>query len=325
MHLFPKLCGAELLAPQSPVGWLWEGILAEGNVTLLTSLWKAGKSTLLSHLLAHRCQGGLLLDRIVETGASAVVSEEPQDIWSRRARKLNFGPNIILYCRPFKSTPDHTQWSALIDQLVDDRARHGVNLVAFDPLIHVLPCSENNSTALRDALEPLRRLTDCGVAVLLLHHPPKEGAVLGKASRGNGALPAFADILLELRMPAGNPATHQRWLHGFSRHEETPRQLLTEMHVTGMGYRVLRDEEVCDDFRAHWATVAAVLAQAGQPLTRHELLALWPVDHNAPHAATLWRWLRRASDLGLATVSGSGSKGDPCRFELRVQEGQRAG
>jgi hypothetical protein len=26
------------------VAWLWEGMLAAGNVTLLTSVWKAGKT-----------------------------------------------------------------------------------------------------------------------------------------------------------------------------------------------------------------------------------------------------------------------------------------
>ena len=33
------------------VTWLWHGYLAAGQVTLLTSQWKAGKTTLLSVLL----------------------------------------------------------------------------------------------------------------------------------------------------------------------------------------------------------------------------------------------------------------------------------
>jgi hypothetical protein len=33
--------------------WLWQGYLLPGAVTLLTSLWKSGKSTLLSVLLPH--------------------------------------------------------------------------------------------------------------------------------------------------------------------------------------------------------------------------------------------------------------------------------
>ncbi len=33
--------------------WLWDGFLAGGNVTLLTGLWKAAKTTLLSVLLSR--------------------------------------------------------------------------------------------------------------------------------------------------------------------------------------------------------------------------------------------------------------------------------
>ena len=36
------------------VDWLWHGFAARGNVTLLTSQWKSGKTTLLSVLMA-RC------------------------------------------------------------------------------------------------------------------------------------------------------------------------------------------------------------------------------------------------------------------------------
>jgi hypothetical protein len=70
------------------VSWLWEGMLAAGNVTLLTSVWKAGKSSLLALLLAGRREGNVLLGRMVEAGASAVVSEEPAELSRRRGWHL---------------------------------------------------------------------------------------------------------------------------------------------------------------------------------------------------------------------------------------------
>src|SRR5262249_51911703 len=43
---------ASQLAPNgSQVDWIWPGYIAPGAVTLLTALWKSGKSTLLGHLL----------------------------------------------------------------------------------------------------------------------------------------------------------------------------------------------------------------------------------------------------------------------------------
>ena len=38
-------------AAPSTVPWLWHGLVARGKVTLLTSVWKAGKTTLLTGLL----------------------------------------------------------------------------------------------------------------------------------------------------------------------------------------------------------------------------------------------------------------------------------
>ena len=145
MARFPKVRSADFAAAASPpVEWIWEGIAAERNITLLTSLWKAGKSTLLSMLLARRHSSTMLLDRFVQPGGSAVVTEEPAELWRRRARHLDFGPNVSFYCRPFTATPDRGQWLDLIEQLAEEKKDHGVNLVAFDPLIHVLPCHENN-------------------------------------------------------------------------------------------------------------------------------------------------------------------------------------
>ena len=37
----------------SPLSWLWRGYLAHGFLTLLTSQWKTGKTTLLAVLLAR--------------------------------------------------------------------------------------------------------------------------------------------------------------------------------------------------------------------------------------------------------------------------------
>ena len=150
-----------------------------------------------------------------------------------------------------------------------------------------------------------------------MHHTAKRDAGLGKAARGAGALPAFADILLELRVLPGDPCTFQRRLNGFSRYEETPRQILAEMHVTGTSYRVLDDNDVSDDFSANWDAIALALASSATSLTRQDLLKHWPATRSAPHPGTLWRWLQRALELGLVEMSGAGTKNEAFRFALR--------
>jgi len=71
------------------VPWLWHGYLAAGSITLWTSRWKAGKTTLLSVLLARRVTGGPLAGRTLTQGRTALVSEESREQWAlRRQRAL---------------------------------------------------------------------------------------------------------------------------------------------------------------------------------------------------------------------------------------------
>lgn len=71
--------------------WLWHGLVAAGKVTLFTSLWKSGKTTLLAHFLARRRAGGDFLGQAVAPGGSLVASEEPRDLWPERRRRLGLG------------------------------------------------------------------------------------------------------------------------------------------------------------------------------------------------------------------------------------------
>src|SRR4051812_28553677 len=70
------------------VDWLWHGFLARGNITLLTSQWKTGKTTLLAILLARLETGGAMAERTVCPAKAIVVSEESAALWRLRARRI---------------------------------------------------------------------------------------------------------------------------------------------------------------------------------------------------------------------------------------------
>ena len=79
---------------QTPLAWLWHGYLKPGAVTLLTSRWKSGKTTLLSVLLSRLASGGELAGRAVAPGKAVVVSEESPEQWASRGRQLDFGRHV---------------------------------------------------------------------------------------------------------------------------------------------------------------------------------------------------------------------------------------
>lgn len=323
------LATAEQLAndAQSDTNWLWHGYLAAGHVTLLTSQWKCGKTTLLSVLLAQMGTGSELAGRAVRAGQAIVVSEEPKALWAARARQLGMGPHARFLCRPFRGTrPGPTQWQALIDQLVAVRRADGLDLVVIDPLAAFLPGrTENDAGTVLEMLLPLQGLTDEGVAVLLLHHPRKGAAVVGQMARGSGALTGSADILIEMNGLSG-PADddRRRKLAGFSRHPATPRRLVIELNAAGTDYAALGDYTSVE-FDDGWQVLFWVLEDAPRKLTRAGLLDRWPADYKKPDPATLWRWLDRAVKDGRVLVDGTGRTNKPFRYWLKANEAKWAG
>ncbi len=102
--------------------------------------------------------------------------------------------------------------------------------------------------------------------------------------------------------------------------------MLIELSADGQRYERLADTS--DDFHTSWDTVALLLAGAATPLTRQEIRDAWPEGVPRPHDATLWRWLDRAVELGLALRSGRGTKNEPYRYglargEWRISLGRR--
>jgi hypothetical protein len=61
---------------KQPIPWIWDGLVAEDAITLLSAPEKTGKTTLLSLLLDRRRQGGQVLGRKVRLGRTILCSEE---------------------------------------------------------------------------------------------------------------------------------------------------------------------------------------------------------------------------------------------------------
>jgi hypothetical protein len=69
-----------------------------------------------------------------------------------------------------------------------------------------------------------------------------------------------------------------------------------------------------------WLAVLHALGEAQHKLTRQEVLAGWPPDHDKPDATTLWRWLSGAVAQGLVRQEGTGHRRDPYRYWLPQRE-----
>jgi hypothetical protein len=318
---FTVLWSADLQAasPQ-PFTWLWQGYLAPGNVTLLTSRWKSGKTTLVSVLLSRLKSGGVLAGLPLAAGKAIVITEESPAQWHQRTSRLDFGNHVCWLCRPFPGKPRRDGWLRLLDQIAQLCDAHNVALVVFDPLAASLPChSESNADAMLDALLPLQRIKSQGISVLLSHHPSKKATSPGFVARGSGALSAYVDVLIEMHRFTPADTDRRRRLEAFSRYDATPRELVIELTADGCDYISHGDFEAAE-FAASWDTLRAVLDDAPQKLTRRDILRLWPPSRPAPAGVTLWRWLERATAHGLLRRDGLGHKKSPFRYWLPARE-----
>jgi hypothetical protein len=288
-----------------------------GNITVLTSQWKTGKTTLLTGLLRHLAAGGAFLGRAVRPGKAFLVSEESLAQWAERTRRAPIGPHVKLASRPFRGKPTRDEWAALIDEAVRQRERGELDLFVVDPLAFFLPgrC-ESDAATLLEALQPLHRLALAGAAVLLLHHPRKKPSEPGHAARGSGALLSFVDVALELnRFSKLASDARCRQIAALSRHPETPVRLAYEWDPAADEFVVVADAHT-RQYEENWQVVLEILRGRVEAATHAELLMDWPAGSETPSASALYKWLNRAFAEKRVRREGNGTRTRPWRYRL---------
>lgn len=300
------------LGPSKPPPWMWEGYIARGYTTLLTGLFKAGKTTLLSHMLRDLERGGPLIAE-PSTRPVLVLSEEASGHWRGRRDKLSLGDRIHLQSHPFLGRPSLTQWHTLIELVSESVATDpGYGLVVFDTLPSLWPLvDENDASAMLATLTPLRRITQAGAAVLLMHHPRKGDATEGRAARGSGALPGFVDVIVELRrFTPDNAHDRRRVLTAYGRFDDVPPEAVLELGDDG--YRVVGDKATVSVSDRREAIVTTLPTEP-PGLTAEELHEAWPTQPR-PGLRTIKGDLNAEWHEERLGRGGGGKKGDPYRF-----------
>jgi DnaB-like helicase N terminal domain/AAA domain len=112
---FPSAVVASALqADANPLAWLWRGFIADKGITLFSALWKAGKTTLLAHLVRNMSDGTALCGQEVTPATVLYVSEESEKRWAERRDALGIKNNVHFIERPFKGKPSVLQWLAFM-------------------------------------------------------------------------------------------------------------------------------------------------------------------------------------------------------------------
>src|SRR5262249_15838171 len=140
-------------------------------------------------------------------------------------------------------------------------------------------------------------------------------SALGEAVRGSGALPGFADIVVELRYYRRTSSTdRRRRLFAQSRYGDTPRQRVIEWTADGSDYLSLGTPAEAA-FGDAWKVLEPILMKAPHKLNREQIRKRWP-GGRAPRDSTVYQWLEVAVERGLVGKDGKGRRRSPLRYWL---------
>jgi hypothetical protein len=301
------LWASELRVRPANDRWVWHGILSRGGVTLLSALWKAGKTTLLAHALRAMAAGGDCCGLAVKPAKVLVVSEEDEEIWAARRDELGLADHLGFLCRPFKGRPTMNQWQEFLKRLRGQVEDFGFDVLVLDTLAKLWPVrDENDAVQVDDALMPAWQLCEGGRALWLNHHLRKSDGMEATASRGSGALTAFVETIVELRRFSDDKHDTRRVLTGIGRWRETPHELV--INLTARGYASVGEPSTVRS-RDDLTRLLDALPDEEPGMTRSEL------ETDLKMAGkTIRPILTSAVENGLILPSGSGQRGDPRRY-----------
>lgn len=306
--------------------WLWDGYISRGGVTMLSALWKAGKSTLLSHMLrAFDGRASEFLGQKITAARVLYVSEEHEELWAERRDELNIGDHVGMICRPFRGRPSPGEWAAFLGSLTNTVIEHRFDLVIMDTISKLWPVREENDAGqVEDALMPVWSITNGGAGLVLVHHNRKSDGKEFTGSRGSGGLPAFCETLMEFRRASEDSKDRKRIISAAGRYRETPDKLLIELQPSG--YVSHGDPDGLDleaktklgfgktDERQRWQDAAhEIVTEVARTYSEISALLGERLGHGV-RREDLLAWLDAAAVSGAFEKTGSGRKGDPHRW-----------
>lgn len=183
----------DLNAPAEPPRWLVEGLVALGDVTLLSGASGLGKSWVTMGLAQVVADGAeVFLGRAVKQGGRVlyVDEENPEDVVKMRLKQLGLvHKGNVRYIWNNGVRLDRNP-----DVLLEEALDFQPTLIVLDSLTRIHSGEENSvgdmAPLLNDAIRPLARET--GAAVLLIHHHDKGD----NGPRGSGDILASVDAAL---------------------------------------------------------------------------------------------------------------------------------
>jgi hypothetical protein len=299
--------------PEKPE-WVIEPWIVRGGITELDAKIKAGKTSWALAACAAKLDGLDFMGYPTQAGPVVYLSEQPGASFREGLRRANLLERDDFHVLFFSAAQGLT-WPQRVGIAKEKALEVGANFLVVDTLAlwaGVRGEQENSTGDAQEAMEPLMVVAagDNPVGVLVLRHERKSGGEVGDSARGSSAYGGSVDIVLALKRLEGNPSAspNMRVLHGLSRFDETPGELMIEL--TDEGYVALGDAHAHSFAVAKDAAMSLLREARPKAMTLDELLAA----AQGVKRATMQNALETLQKQFVVKPQGAGKRGDPYRY-----------
>ncbi len=195
---------ADALAPQPPVNWVVDQLIAPGSVSIFYGFSATKKTYSLISLGVHATLGKDWLGFKVRACRVLFIDEESNE--RRLKMRLHDALNgagagastqfSFVSLAGFKlSNPQD------VDEIIELIRKQGAGLVIIDSLAAIKDGDENSVNDVQPVMSALRRIAaETDAAVVVIHHRAKSGSY-----RGSTAIMASMDVLVRVTSEPGSP------------------------------------------------------------------------------------------------------------------------
>lgn len=300
------------------VNWIAKPWLATEAITELDGKAKsAGKTTFALAVCNAILTGADFLDEPTLRSSIVYLTEESTPSFRAALERASIGAHsdfhIFFWNRMFqipKENDSGSAWEQAVDKAVKRakaiRARVLV-VDTFAQFAQLVGDKENSAGDVLEAMLPLQKARDEGMAVLLIRHERKEGGNIGESGRGSSALSGVVDIILRLHRPEGRHADNVRQLDAVSRFGDTPRE--TTVALNGGNYEILGDKDAVALQAALDNLLSVASVGSADAMTLDELS-----EKTGSSRTTLQSAISHLENSGSIKRCGEGKRGNPHRY-----------
>lgn len=301
-----------------PVDWIAEPWLASEAITELDGKAKsAGKTTFALGMCKAILAGSEFLGKPTQRSAIVYLTEESTPSFRAALERSGIGADsdfhILQWSCMFQLQTDGDSgsvWAGAVDAAIERAKKVGARVLVVDTFAqfaHLVGDKENSAGDILEAMLPLQKARDAGLAVLLIRHERKEGGSVGDSGRGSSALSGVVDIVLRLHRLEGRHSENVRKLDALSRFDGTSPE--TTIALNCGHYEIIGTQDAV----AHQAAMENV--RSVLPCQKENAMALEEVEKlTGSTRTTLQAAISMLEAEGFIARCGAGRRGNPYRY-----------